>query len=118
MADLHRQIAEPALWLGIGTIGWALLLLVRRREPNRIFYGLVVVTVVAVATVALLGLLTLAGGGAARDSLHLVYGTLAVAALPVAAIYAVGHPLLRRLVTWLAGGAALLALLLRLSQTG
>jgi hypothetical protein len=118
VADFHRLVAEPTLWLAMLTLGWALLLLVRHREPDRIFYGLVVVTAVAVATVAVLGLLTLAGGGTARDSLHLVYGALAVAALPVAAIYAVGHPLLRRLVTWLAGGAALLVLLLRLSQTG
>jgi hypothetical protein len=60
----------------------------------------------------------LIGGPGVDDGLHLVYGALAVAALPVAAIYAAGHPLRRRLATWTVAGVVLLILMLRLFQTG
>ena len=118
MSDLHRLVAEVALALGLLTTGWALSLLVLRREPGMLFFANVAWTIGAAALAALLGLVVLLGGPGLRDSLHLIYGALAVAALPVAAIYALGHPLRRRLLTWLGGGVVLLILVLRLFQTG
>jgi hypothetical protein len=118
LSDLHRLVAEVALALGVLTTGWALLLLAVRREPGALFFANVVWTVGLIALAALLGLATLIGGPGLKDGLHLVYGVLAVAALPVGAFYAAGHPLRRRLATWTLAGVVLLILLLRLFQTG
>jgi hypothetical protein len=118
LSEFHRLVAEIALALGLLTTGWALLLLLMRRKPGTLFFANVAWTVGAAALAALLGVVMLLGGSDVHDSLHLIYGALAVAALPVAAIYSVGQPLRRRLLTWLGGGIVLLILVLRLFQTG
>jgi hypothetical protein len=118
LSEFHRLVAEVALALGVVTTGWALLLLLVRREPGTLFFANLAWTVGLIALAALLGLATLIGGPGVHDGLHLVYGVLAVAALPVAAFVAAGHPPRRRLATWLVAGLVLLILLLRLFQTG
>ena len=118
MSDLHRLVAEVALALGVLTTGWALLLLTLRREPGTLFFANVAWTVGMLVLTALLGLATLIAGPGVNDNLHLVYGALAVAALPVGAYYAIGHPPRRRLATWTVAGVVLLILVLRLFQTG
>ncbi len=118
MSELHRLVAEVALALGVLTTGWALLLLLLQREPTTLFFANVAWTVGLLGLTALLGLVSLVSGPGLHDDLHLVYGALAVAALPVAAIYPAGYPLRRRLATWTIAGVVLLILVLRLFQTG
>jgi hypothetical protein len=118
VGDLHALVGDGALAFGLAITAWAVLLLVLRRQPGVPFFIGVAATVFVVALSGLLGLVTLVIGPGPRDGLHILYGALAVAALPVAALYIVEFPLRRRLVAWPIAGAILLALIWRLFATG
>ena len=82
MSDLHAALglavlAANALAGGWGGIAWL------RREPSVIFWYLLRVAQGVVVVQVLLGMLLLAGGRRAPDSLHVVYG---VAPLVVALV--------------------------------
>jgi hypothetical protein len=99
---------------------------------------LVVGTIVSVAAAGILGLPLFAGTGGPRDGLHVVYGIVALLALPLARSMGAGSPpdpadeprpassagrpreeLTAREAAWLAGGSIItLGVLFRLSSTG
>ena len=118
MSEFHRLAAQLALALALLSTAWATLLLGMRRSPSQLFFINLGWTVVVLALAGALGGLLALGGPGPGDGLHIVYGALAVATLPVAALAASGRDLRRRMVTWTIAGFVLLILILRLFQTG
>jgi hypothetical protein len=64
------------------------------------------------------GLAALLGGHSPGESLHIVYGVLAIATLPVAASLSARAGARRSALTMLVGAVVLLVLIARLFQTG
>ncbi len=118
MADLHRLIGLGTLALAIVAAAWSVALTVRSRAGGRPYLGLLGVVVLVALVAALLGLLLLATGSAPADPLHLVYGVIAVTALPVAAALATGRRARTQSVALLLGGLVEIGVLVRLIQTG
>ncbi len=118
MAELHRFIGLAVLALAVGAAGWSTLLVVRNRPGGRPYLGTLGVVVVGAAAAALLGLVLLVGGPGPGDPLHLVYGVVAVAALPVAVIAAAGRRPRTQSLVLLAAALVEVGVLVRLVQTG
>lgn len=118
MADLHVLLAQLSLALVLLSAGWAAVLLVRAAPGGRFFVVNLGWTVGAVAVAAVVGLLLLVTGSAPADPLHLVYGALALVALPGAALVAAGRPVRQQAIVLCVGAVVLLILVVRLFQTG
>ena len=85
---LHRVIA----YLSVGAVAlgvvWALVLAVQRRSGGRAFEAFQAAIVSALVVGAVSGVILLAAGGGPAEPLHLVYATIAVAAIPAARSFA------------------------------
>lgn len=85
---LHRILA----YLAVGAVGfgvvWALVLAARQRSAGRTFeaFQAAVVSVLVVGAAA--GLILVATGVGPVEPLHLLYATIAIAAIPVARSFA------------------------------
>jgi hypothetical protein len=85
---LHGFLAYLAVGaVGLGAV-WALILVARRRPVGRAFetFQAAVVSVFVVGAAA--GLFLIATGVGPREPLHLLYGAIAIAAIPVARSFA------------------------------
>lgn len=89
-----------------------------RRAPGPFFGGGALWAGLIVALAGLAGIAVALGEGPPRDPLHIVYGILAVGAVPGTAIVASGRVGRGRAVAWAIGGIVLLILVMRLFQTG
>ncbi len=119
MAEIHGFLARITLVLVLVTAAWSVGLVATHR-PMRpaIVGGLIWVGGLLVVT-SLLGALTAATTHLPKDLLHLVYGALAIAVLPIA--WAIGRSRrdARRVVLILAVACVVqVILVLRLFQTG
>jgi hypothetical protein len=116
--DLHRLAAELVLVLAVVAVVSSVVGLATHRPASRLLV-VQLAWVGSLSTVAaVLGLAVLAGGPGPQDPLHLVYGALAVGAMPVAAMFGAGRPERQQLIVSLIAGIVLLILVLRLFQTG
>jgi hypothetical protein len=75
-------------------------------------------SVVTIAAGVIVGALLLVAGPGPSDPLHLLYGALALVALPGAALAASGRPARQRAIVLLVGSIVLIILVVRLFQTG
>lgn len=117
MSELHRLGGQLALALAVVGLAWSLVLLALRAEPGRLFAANLVWLGLAIVASAGIGALMLLAGGSPRDGLHLLYGVLAVGALPATLLLVEGRPRQRSAIRAIAG-LVLVILLLRLFETG
>jgi hypothetical protein len=96
---------------------FAAVLVVQRRSPPSFFLGGVLWAGLVVVLAALAGIVVALADGPPADPLHLVYGVLAVASLPGAALIARGRTERAESVVWAISGVVLVILVLRLFQT-
>jgi hypothetical protein len=96
----------------------AVVLAAARRAPAPFFVGGVVWAGLAVVVTALVGIGVALTNHPPRDPLHILYGLLAGAALPGAAVAARGRAGPAQAVVWAIAGIVLVILVLRLFQTG
>ena len=114
--DVHWALAVAVGASGVivaaVAIGWS-----RFGRPGRLAVDRAILVAIAVAIVAIgSGLLLLAAGGRPADALHFVYAAAAIAALPIARFAGVFAS--RRGLAVVVGAVVLVALVVRLSQTG
>jgi len=116
--ELHLLTAQVVLVLVaagvVGSIGSALL----RRPPGTILIGGLVWVVIGLVLAGATGLVVLIGSGPPTDPLHIVYGVLAVSALPLAVAIATGRSDGRRATITVVAMVVLAVLVLRLFETG
>jgi hypothetical protein len=96
---------------------FAAILVVQRRSPPTFFLGGVLWAGLIVALSALAGIVVALTDGPPADPLHIVYGVLAVAALPGAALIVRGRTERAQTLVWGIAGLVLAILVLRLFQT-
>lgn len=96
---------------------FAAVLVVQRRSPPTFYLGGVLWAGLVVALAALSGVGTALADSPPGDPLHVVYGVLAVVALPGAAVIARGRTGRAVTVVWAIAGVVLVILVLRLFQT-
>ena len=118
MTQVHALLGQLAIALDLIAVGWSVTLVVIRRSPGTLFLGSLVWIVAVVWLAALLGLLTALFIHLPGDVLHIVYGILAAAVLPGAAIMAAARPANQRAPVVAIASVVLLILLARLLQTG
>lgn len=118
VTQLHAALADAGLVLAailIGEAGWRA---VRRSPPGRASATLEAATLIAVVVGAAGGLGMLVGGEGPGDPLHIIYGGLALASIPIGNGLS-RHASPRRLaITTLLARIILIVLILRLFQTG
>lgn len=118
MADVHRLIGLAAIVAAALATLWSLLVVIARRDGGRAHLaalGIVVAVALASAVVGALLLLTGSGPG---DPLHLLYGAIAVVAIPIGIWLAVGRTPRRQSVVLLLAVLVELGVTVRLLQTG
>ncbi len=117
MEPIHHLLAYAAvLGIAIGLV-WTAVALVRPGTPgpDERFQAAVVALLIVAATS---GLVVFGEGGRPADGLHLLYGGLAIATVPLARSF-LGRTAGRgTVILWLAAFAVLAALLYRLFATG
>jgi hypothetical protein len=118
VADLHRAIGLAVLALAAVAAGWSVALSVRSGAGGRPYLATLAIVVAGALAAALLGLVLLAGGPGPGDPLHLVYGVVAVGALPIAAVAASGRRPRTQSLVLLAAALVEVGVLVRLVQTG
>lgn len=118
MTEFHRLLGQLVLALAVLSAAWSVTLVARGRRGGQLFVVNLGWTVVAAVLAALVGGLLLISGPGPSDPLHLLYGALAVAALPGAALVANGRPPREQAIVVLVGTVVLLIVVLRLFQTG
>lgn len=118
MKDAHALLGQLAIVLGIVGAIWAIAAAVARRQTGPLFVASLVWVVIVVALAALLGIATAVSDGPPKDALHIVYGVLALAVLPGAALLASGRPARQQATYAAVAMTVLLILLFRLFQTG
>jgi len=114
--DVHGALAIAVAVIGVVVaavaIGWD-----RFGRPGRLAVDRAILLAIVAALVAIgSGLLLLATGGRPADALHFVYAAAALVALPVArfaGVFATRRPL-----AVIVGAIVLVALVVRLAQTG
>ncbi len=91
MEQVHLVLAWASVAAVALGIAWAAVLMVQRRRGGRQFvrYQAIVVLVVLLAAVA--GAARLVTGGSPADNLHLLYGVVAVGAIPFARSFVAGR---------------------------
>jgi len=117
MTDLHRLVAELALALAALGAAWSVVAVIARRAPGRLYVANLIWAAIAVLATAGLGAILLGTGPGPRDGLHVVYGVLAAAALPIAAGLAAGRTESQRRGIGFVASIVLMILVLRLFQT-
>ena len=118
MSDLHRLLAEVGLALALLNAVWSVALVALGRAPGRLYLVNLIWVVVIVTAVAGLGAILLVTGSGPHDALHLVYGALAIVALPIAAGVGSARPERHKAVIGLVASVVLVIIVLRLFQTG
>jgi hypothetical protein len=81
---VHSILADAAVAAVAIAIIWCLILAVTARPGGRLFERLQTVVVLAIALASAAGAVTFALGARPTDGLHLVYGVVAMALLPLA----------------------------------
>lgn len=118
MTEIHRLLGQLVLVLAVLSAAWSAVLVGGGRQGGPLFIVNLGWTVAAALLAALVGVLVLIAGPGPSDPLHLLYGALAVAALPGAALVAAGRSGRERAIVMLIGSVVLLIVVLRLFQTG
>ena len=118
MESLHGLVAQLALVLAVIGAAWTLGLAVARRTGGPMLYGELVWIGLAIAAAGLIGVVIALGASPPRDPLHVLYGLLAAAALPVAALVVRDRPSRQRPAVLAIAPLVLLILVVRLFQTG
>jgi hypothetical protein len=118
LSQIHLLTAQIALILALAIAVSSGVLALLRRAPGTFFGGGALWAGLIVALAGLVGIAVALGQGPPRDPLHIVYGILAVGAVPGTAIVAGGRVGRGRAVAWAIGGIVLLILVMRLFQTG
>ncbi len=118
VGDVHRIIGLAALVLAAVAIVLSVILVAVRRPPGILFLVDVAVLGLAVLGGALLGLVLLVTGPGPRDPLHLLYGALALVAVPAGYGIAGSRPERQQAAIALVASVVILLLLVRLLQTG
>jgi zinc transporter ZupT len=108
MLQVHRAVAVVVLVLAVVGAVWGLVAYRRGRAGPTLGHVLALTQTALIAQVAL-GLLLLSDHHRARDRLHYLYGTLALAAVLSPWIYAPSEP--RRRLAWFAGATLVAAAL-------
>lgn len=117
MAELH----DAGGWIAVGVTACftlAALAFAWFIEPRQWLESLRKGVTVALAVQVMLGVLTYAGGFRPKESLHVVYGVVALLVLPAAGAFASEAPPRARSGTLGLGGAVTLVVLWRLFATG
>lgn len=117
MDVVHSTLAYAAVAAVLFGTAWTAVLVVQRRPGGRLFarYQVLVVGLVILAAVA--GAVRLVFNSHPADNLHLLYGVVAVAALPVARSFLAGKEP-RDSVLMLVAFVVLAGVLFRLFSTG
>jgi hypothetical protein len=118
MSGLHLALAEVGLALALLGAVWSLALVVLGRAPGRLYLVNLIWVMIVLVAAAGLGAVLLATESGVADALHLVYGVLAMIALPMAAAVGSGRPQRQQAVVGLGASVVLVILVLRLFQTG
>lgn len=118
MADVHRIVGLAGIGVAAAALAWSVVIVVVRREPGRAYLAALGVVVAVSLAAALLGGLLLITGSGPTDPLHLLYGALAVLAIPVGIALAVGRAPRRQSVVLLLAVVVELGVTVRLLQTG
>lgn len=118
MNEAHALVGQVAILLGLAAAVWSVALVTTRRTPGTFFLGGVLWLFAAIALAAALGVVMVVSGRQLADGLHVVYGILALAVLPSAALIASGRPARERSIVVVVGAIVLVILLARLFQTG
>lgn len=115
---MHGLVAQVALVLALVIATAATVLALTRRATGSFFLAGALWTGLVVGLAAVLGVGVAITDHAPRDPLHIVYGVLAIAVVPGAAIVAGDRAGRRQSVVWAIGGIVLVILVMRLFQTG
>jgi hypothetical protein len=118
MEEIHRLLAQVALVLALLSAGWAAVLMARATTGGRLFLVNLGWTAVTIAAGGIVGAFLVVTGPGPSDGLHLLYGALALVALPGAALAASGRPARQRAIVLLVGSIVVVIIVVRLFQTG
>jgi hypothetical protein len=110
---LHGRIANTA-WLYMAILGiWSLINYIRGRGVDGSVMGALVIGELLMLTQASLGLILLVSGLYPSRTIHFLYGSLAVLALPALWVYTRGATDRRASLIWALAGLFMLGLALR-----
>jgi hypothetical protein len=118
VSQLHGFLGLMALVLAVMAAGWSIGLALAARPPGRLFVGNLVWVVIGVVLAAATGGLVAVAQQPPDDPLHVVYGVIALALLPGAALVAMNRPESQRSAVLSVAGVVLAILLFRLIETG
>jgi hypothetical protein len=118
LSAIHALVGQLALVLGAVAVLWSIVLAVARRPPGSLFVASLVWLVIAIVGAGLLGVATAVTAAPPRDPLHIIYGLLAAAILPGAALLAQRRPARQQTIVAAVASIVLLILLFRLLETG
>ena len=117
MESAHKVLALVAFAaVGLG-MAWSFVLAVTARSGGSVFDRFQAVVVTTFALAAGVGLASFASGARPTDELHLIYGGVAIALIPLGRSFLAGRPRRDGLLMFLAFGA-LGGVLFRLFSTG
>ena len=110
---LHSRLANAA-WLYMAILGiWSLINYIRGRGVDGNVMGALVIGELLMLTQASLGLILLVSGLYPNRTIHFLYGSLAVLALPALWVYTRGATDRRASLIWALAGLFILGLALR-----
>lgn len=118
MADVHRIVGLGGIAVAAIAVAWSVLIVVARRAADRAYLAALGVLVAVVLLAAIVGGLLLVTGSAPADPLHLLYGAIAVLAIPVGIGLAAGRTARRQSVVLFLAVLVELGVAVRLLQTG
>jgi hypothetical protein len=118
MSGIHGLVAQAALVLVLVVVVASIVLVAAGRMPGPRFLGAPILAFLALALTGLAGIVTLAVDGPPQDGLHVLYGVLAIAGLPIVLVVSNSTEGRGRAASWVIGGGIVTILVLRLFQTG
>jgi len=118
VAPLHLLAAQLSLVLVVIGAAWLSVLVATRRSVGPMLLGALIWVLVAIGVAGLVGVIIALTAKPPDDPLHVLYGVLAAAALPGAALIARDRPPGQRPVVLAIAMVVLLILVVRLFQTG
>ena len=118
MADVHRLVGLAAIAVAAVAAVWSAVLVLARRDAGRAYLTALGILVAIALVSALLGTPLLVAGPGPADALHLLYGAIAVVAIPIGIWLAVGRTPRRQSVILLVAVLVELGVTVRLLQTG